>query len=948
MERTDDLASLHIETLLWEVVARANKHVNADGCSIFLREEGTNRYILRDSTVLNSFLGNYYFTVAPEEQPFEKMGATKYAVTTRETLCLSDLRDCKYWSNYGLTQEELEAKPIGECELPHHQIASFLAVPLIDKGEVTGIIRQVRRRDKEPFTQHDKAKLETFVEEYLPRIAGAIDISRLLGIGSMLDLKDLCTEIVQVVKALLKGKGCSIFLLTEEKDGVKIYRCVGTTGLHAFKCDGTPYEIRHAYNEAFYEYEAGQNPRDLTTAVIKHGRNILVEDLTKFKSHEIFADIEREKGKFMETYFDENNRLIPAGPSMFIPLFSPRWTPGERDVIAVLRTCRPQGKEPFTPSDFRLCLFIAERLAKIISHSEFMSRLNQPLTTSDPVKFQISLNSLIDKICEVSGAPGATLFIKSPDHRQLRSISSSGQLKGEEIVYDLPPTPDQYAASRYTGYTVWVATFADVLRFNSLRERQKFSPQPEHSGISKCEVTPTMPDRFLGVPIKGENDDVLGVLRTAKTNTDAPFTPNDELLFCSLARRLSSILENLIDVRRREREKDEQIKKTFPKVLKSRIEELCAKEGDEGDFITNGIRTFFDGGPQREKDIGGQVLQAVSSAWNEAGIVIGKTPLESFRFFDEQILSELPGYRSHFIHQYQVFLLGYYIIKMLSAKSMSFCESYRQSLSSLTLVPEEEKEAIANIAWLVAATFHDVAYPLEETRRWLPEMIVNFLGDEAREIVPEVPIEGIFFKSPTYLSFVDELARFFTNMEFTRKVEEADFRAWLQGEVTLNKDHGVLSALILMRPRFRRKEQIILPAALAIALHKRLGLRVKAAGVNISYDRYPLFFLLTYCDLVQEWNRDLENGKRIQPVLKKIAVTEELDEIAGAGRHIPDEVMANKKTIYVYSEIEVAAGAQPKIDECKCWLRLICSSNPYFIIKINDQFVVPLVDVKLS
>lgn len=484
------------------------------------------------------------------------------------------------------------------------------------------------------------------------------------------------------------------------------------------------------------------------------------------------------------------------------------------------------------------------------------------------------------------------------------------------------------------------------MKFNSRDELQRFSPLPRHSGLGKCEVTPTDPDRFLGVPIRANNE-VLGVLRTAKTNGDAPFTSNDEMLFSSLATRLSPIIENLVDLERREKLKESQIEKSLAKELKDKIEKIYT-EKDIGtiDFVTKRIKSFFAVSPADDEDLDTRILKSISSLWDDSGIIIGKTPLKSFKFFDKEILSELPGYRDHFTHQYQVFLIGYCIIEMLNKLGKPFYESYRQSLSPFISIAEEEKETIANIAWLITSTFHDIAYPLEETKRWLPNMISDFLGEEGKEVTPEVPIEKIFFQSQTYLNFLDELAGFFSKMGFTSRIKEADFRAWLQSEVALNKDHGVLSSLILLRPHFLGKEEIILPAALAIALHKRLGLKVKAQGVEICYDKYPLFFLLLYCDLIQEWNRDPQTDRRITPVLKKIVVTKDIDEIPKAKHHVPREVIENKETIYVYSEIVVDTYAQEKINECKDWFNLICSINPYFIIKINAEFVIPLVSRK--
>ncbi len=934
--------SLEIERLLWEVVNRGNECVDGDGCSIFLKEEGTTRYILRDSTVMSPYLGNYYFEVTPGEEIKEKMGATEYVVVAGKAKCVRDLREFKYWSNYGLTEDELKSMPIGHCELPHHLVGSFLGVPLLKEDEVVGVIRVVRHREnKKPFKDEDETHLIKLIDEYLPKIFGASNVSHLLEIGAMLDLKALCGQIVQVLTGMLRCRGCSIYLLTEEEDGIKRYRCMGTTGLHEILPEGSYREIKDPYNEAYYEYIEKETPKHLTTAVIKYGRNIITDDLAEFNPKDVFPEIERVRAKYWETCW-KDGRLIPAGPSIFVPLFSPRRKKEEKsNVMGVIVINRPQGEEKFSHPESRLCLFLSERLSKIILYSRFMSLLNQPLfTIEDPVRLKESFDRLIDQICVVSGAPGATLFFKSEN--KLYSKSSSGRLRDKEIVYELPPSSSDYGSPPFTGYTVWVATFKKVLKFNSPDELDQWRSAfpPVHSGRGVCEVDTTPPPRFMALPIIGTNDELIGVLRTARTKADAPFTANDEMLFSSLANRLSPVIENLITLERLKEKRISELEEIFTKELKDKIEEVTEKN-ETTNFIAKRVRDFFTIDPMSEEDPGTRVLKSIRSSWEDLKIIseIEEAPLEVFKFFDEQMLTELPGYRGHFIHQYQVFLLGYYIIEMLKKLGNPFHNHYYQSLIPHISATEEEKEEVANIAWLVTSTFHDIAYPLEEIKRWLPKMISKFLGEAGEGIIPEVPIERIFFQDDqTYLNFVNELARFFNRKNFIPVIKESDFRDWLQMEVANNKDHGVLSSLILLTLRLLRKEEVILPAALAMALHKKLGLKVKAQGGKISYDKYPLFFLLLYCDIVQEWYRDPKYIRK-PPTLKKIVVTKDVNEIGDVKSEIPQGVIENNETIYIHSEIVLAGReAGQKIKEVKDWFGFIHSSNPYFSIKINAEF----------
>jgi rRNA processing protein Gar1 len=181
------------------------------------------------------------------------------------------------------------------------------------------------------------------------------------------------------------------------------------------------------------------------------------------------------------------------------------------------------------------------------------------------------------------------------------------------------------------------------------------------------------------------------------------------------------------------------------------------------------------------------------------------------------------------------------------------------------------------------------------------------------------------------------LARFFNQKNFIHGIKESDFRNWLQMEVA-NKDHGVLSSLVLLTLRLLRKEGVILPAALAMALHKKLGLKLKTNGGKISYDEYPLFFLLLYCDIVQEWYRD-PRAIRKPPILKKIVVTKDVNEIGEVKSKIHQKVIENNETIYIHSEIVLASDAAgKKIEEVEDWFGFIHSINPYFSIKINAEF----------
>jgi hypothetical protein len=936
---------IQLESMFLDIVTQAKELVKGDECSIFLREEGTTRYILKDSTTINNpFLGNYFFEASENEQIEPKMGVTKYIAVTKKLKNLNDIRTFEYWHYYNEHENILKSINIGACEIPHSNIGPYLGIPLMDDSALLGVIRVVKSREKEPFTEDDEKNLEEFITKNIPFISGTIDISTILEAGSMLDVKALCTRIVQILTKMISARGCSIFILTDEMEGKKIFRCMGTTGLHAVLPNDKFTEVHDPYNEAFYEFTMSEKPDHLHSAIIKHGRNLNTPDISRLNAKEIFPDMTRKRAKYWETCW-KDNQLIPAGPSIYIPLFSPRrYYCGAPDVIGVISINRPEGSPPFEEKEYRLVLSLSERLSKIILLSKLMHAMNQPINIDNDENVKKSFESLIRQICLVSGAPGATLFGIEGD--VLIKWAAYGSPEEWECVYPLPSDKKMYGKQNFIGLTTWVATFKQIVMYNDREELNHWPgpvTKPVHSGKPCCETgsytTPSgeifPPDRFLCVPICADKE-TLGVLRTAKSSNDPPFTENDKIIFSSLATILSPVIKGINDLRERDKSKKEFFETIFSKKLRENIEETFTCSPTPDDFIAAEIKDFFSSYPKNDLELSDRVLKSINQLWVKTKIAT-EQQIKHFQKFNDNILSELPGYRDHFIHQYQVFLLGQYIIEKLNAHQNAFHTTYYETLlKDERSIKKSKAKEIAQKAWIVTSTYHDIAYPLQEINRWLPNTIKIFLGNDTEQIVPKVAFEKIFFIDTNYLSYVDELTKYQKEINyFEGKIDENDFRNSFILNVKAS-DHGVLSSLILLRLNYNYRQDIILPAALAIALHKNLGLHysVELNKINIEYEKNPLLFLLLYCDLVQEWGRSPKN-KYNSPHLTDLFVTDDVSIIEDKGGAIPEEIRKNN-TIYVFSEIEMD-DPKGKIKECDTWFPHLLSHNPYFMLKINDE-----------
>jgi len=970
--------SFQIENVLLQLVNKAVKVTKGDHSSVYLKEEGTTRYVLRDSTAMNPYIGNDFFTVGGDEKPKKCMGATKYCVVKEKSILIPRLHDCEYWSDYIGCHTK-----IGACELEYDKVGSFLAAPIIDKendnaalkkdkkANVIGVIRVVRSNARPPFSTKNKMELQKLVDEMTPKISGALDISHLLEFGPIIDVKALCTKIVKELKKIINGRGCTIYLLVpEEKPDVKTYRCFGTTGLHGLNENGEYVNINDPFKEAYYDYRESESPTSFTTAAIKHKRNIIIRDFQNIRPEE--ADFEKNLDKpprYVATYYRKKKgggqELVPAGPSMYIPLFFPGFSikgkdenaNDKPDVMGVILINRPQGTKKdkakeFTPQEQRMCINLSKRLSKIILISNYMSLLNVPINARDEDNIEGSLKTLIEQIREVTGTQRTTLYLKSVDGKRLERYIDTGNYNARG-VYEFPESPGDYGEDKHRGYTLWVGIFNENLRFNYKNDPLKLNkkPVPVFSQMTERDgFIITEPDRFLGVPISTP-DNVLGVLSSVKTMTDQPFSETDEMLFSSLATRLYPILNTLLDSRKRQQDRDLQLKKIFSGELIDKVKLLRPDEvivrnvNKETDYIYKNIKSVTSASSSDDIGVSEKVRRSISRLWIDSGFDVIDSTLKSYELFNNQILSELPLYRDHFIHQYQVFLLGQYIIDRLNVKHIPFYKTYYGSIGQ-KYDDNKYMDKNSNIAWILTSTAHDIAYPIEKINGWMPKTIKKFIdpiGNNNSPAISLLSMENYLFSSKKFIELVDNLTDYLVDKELIKGISKNTYRSWIYNEIVRKKDHGALGSLYMLSSQAYNVDNItgniVLSSALAISMHNLWKDNIK--NNSIEYDKFPLLFLLIYCDTVQEWGRSCSSSANDNFVLKAITITKELDRILDPKKN-PKEAKAidsirNNKTVFVCCDIEGKGDISYKAAECEQVMGMLSSRNPFFIIKLNGR-----------
>ncbi len=220
-------------------------------------------------------------------------------------------------------------------------------------------------------------------------------------------------------------------------------------------------------------------------------------------------------------------------------------------------------------------------------------------------------------------------------------------------------------------------------------------------------------------------------------------------------------------------------------------------------------------------------------------------------------------YRDHYIHQFQVFLSGLYIIDKYYDV---FTEQYNK--------PE--------IIWLITSSFHDMAYPVQLYDKWSDDFfkkvfhIAEFGNVELKTKFVEESflscMSGIITRLCSKLLQEDVSGDWYT--------KKYSLVQCFYKEITELKNHCILSSISLLKiiqGRYINEitidgmtsedalQNVFIPSALAIALHDyKVWGKLKDDGEwkedkcplpVLDFNVDPLSFLLIFCDNIQEWGR---------------------------------------------------------------------------------------------
>lgn len=221
--------------------------------------------------------------------------------------------------------------------------------------------------------------------------------------------------------------------------------------------------------------------------------------------------------------------------------------------------------------------------------------------------------------------------------------------------------------------------------------------------------------------------------------------------------------------------------------------------------------------------------------------------IEKWKDFGEQegVLYLIESYRDHFMHPFHVFLLGWVLLERNHKANNQFL--FKANGTHLK-------------KWFIVSLWHDITYIAQKGPDWFREFFYKQFkfdisaSDDWRSILTDQDSKDA----------INMLAMGFSDNPENQRL----FRWWIDLMLLERRDHGILSAIYLLkilRPMRILSNRDKTECGLAIALHNyhqatidsnsnapELSLR------RLPANKFPLAYLLAYCDTAQEWGRSTE------------------------------------------------------------------------------------------
>jgi hypothetical protein len=268
--------------------------------------------------------------------------------------------------------------------------------------------------------------------------------------------------------------------------------------------------------------------------------------------------------------------------------------------------------------------------------------------------------------------------------------------------------------------------------------------------------------------------------------------------------------------------------------------------------------------------------------------------LKEFRDHERFMLYDIAKYRDHFMHQFHVFVLGYVVLSFIGPSSITSSINKRLQNTSEYNKVEIDNAAVLRI-WALISFFHDITYLFEDYESKMEDFVFNQLGVSLPIHIDWGSLLSSSGEGGTYMDWLRNMIAFFESPETKNSTSKECLLANCIQALHDSQDHGTLGALLLIKMLMPRIHESIRSgalrdhdantrivevylAALSICMHNSCifdSLKEDLQNNKITFESFPLEFLLMFCDTAQEWgrNKEIDQNPYDAPVLKSLELT---------------------------------------------------------------------------
>lgn len=408
------------------------------------------------------------------------------------------------------------------------------------------------------------------------------------------------------------------------------------------------------------------------------------------------------------------------------------------------------------------------------------------------------------------------------------------------------------------GITAWVVKMGDEIEEPVCLHGKEVRDHPEWRGA--YEGAHEICTSLIEIPLKVSNKGTVGMIKIENHQRSLslhnfkdldnpeicrkvyPFTGQHGEILNILANSATLAIEYVLY-------KEDTYKKLFGTTILSKISQLEISNPTVNGQVYSKLKEFYDRIRVKIEDIGGidEIFKGTTVLITEIAQILDLHGvleiIDNIGPAFEALLGTDVHYREHFIHQFQVFLLGYYLINRKEALRKSLINYLRKRSDRYDNVSDDGMLVDILRIWFLASIFHDFAYSVGKMENWL----------ESYSTRVKVPSKFQINWGDMYSHYEAEKMKLCQLLSPSTGRGESEIAALTRKAFIEWHDHGAIGALMLMNILQNKVDEIILrEASCGILLHSET---VYSQFDTLKMSLFPFAFLLVFCDTAQQWGR---------------------------------------------------------------------------------------------